>query len=300
LEIFLVEPLGYCPGVKRALKLAEINLKKSDGHALLALGELIHNGPEIRRLERQGLRTVASVGDIPDDTEDTVLVRAHGVRPEVIERLKDKPALRIVDGTCNVVVRAVDAAVTLWRQGKTVVIYGSPTHPEIIGMMGHVKDQAFVVQSADEVDALPDNLSNIGVVTQTTKAPDHFDAVCRRLKQRYGEDQVEIRDTLCSHVERRIADTMDMATMMDLMIVVGGKKSSNTRSLTVLCQEAGVPVHQIESHLELQPEWFQGKQRVGVTAGVSTPPCDIQDVYRRIHEVCGLPLPEPSPVHNSS
>lgn len=304
MEVRLAQDLGFCPGVKRTISLAESAIAACDPlgisdegkrrarppagtppessdsarNRVTAIGELIHSKIEIERLEKLGLVTVEDISKVE---AGKVLIRAHGVRPEVYDAASDQ-RLEIIDGTCGQVQRAQRAAQELANTGHAIVIYGDRAHPEVQGILGSVGDRAYVVESPEEVDGLPGDLERVGAISQTTKTPAGFDAVVRRLRGRFGKNRIAHRDTICPHVRKRQVDTEKLARSVDLMIVVGGRKSSNTRSLVDVCRACGVDSKHVGSDEEIDEEWFRGVKRVGITAGVSTPPDVIEDVRLRV------------------
>ena len=281
MRIIVVDKLGYCPGVLRTLSLAEKAIAACEDGRVFGLGQLIHNRPEIERLESLGLVTVE---DLEQVDCGMVVVRAHGVRPEEYDHARDR-GLDLIDGTCGVVRRAQRAAVALHDEGRTVIVYGDPGHPEVQGIQGAVRDEAIVVCDASEIAALPDLTGRIGVISQTTRSPDGFRAVIDALSARVGVENVKFVDTLCPHVARRQLDTALLAREVDAMVVVGGRNSSNTKSLVELSREQGVAVHAIETAAELHSEWFAGIERVGITSGVSTPVEVVEAVRLRLQEI---------------
>jgi (E)-4-hydroxy-3-methyl-but-2-enyl pyrophosphate reductase len=302
-RITLAEDLGYCPGVKRTISLAESAIAACDplgaadidakehrradgeppgqaanGNRVTAIGELIHSKIEIERLEKLGLVTVEDISKVETGK---VLIRAHGVRPDVYDAAAGR-GLEVVDGTCGQVLRAQRAAQELAATEHTIVIYGNREHPEVQGILGSVGDKAYVVESPAEVEALPKDLAKIGVISQTTKTPAGFEAVVRKLKEAFGARSVACRDTICPHVRKRQISTQELARSVDLMIVVGGSKSSNTMSLVDICRACRVKARHVASAQEIEEEWFAGIERVGITAGVSTPAEVIEGVRRKV------------------
>jgi (E)-4-hydroxy-3-methyl-but-2-enyl pyrophosphate reductase len=303
MRVRLVEDLGYCPGVKRTISLAESTIAACDSpnaepgpspvladrqaeagdpgrpqQRVSAIGELIHSKIEVERLEKLGLVTVEDISGVETGK---VLIRAHGVRPDVYRAAQDR-GVEVIDGTCGQVLKAQKAAQELAGAGRTIVIYGDREHPEVQGILGSIGDAAYVVESPADVDELPPDPGQIGVISQTTKTPRGFDAVLGRLRERFGDENVVCKDTLCPHVRKRQIDTERLAVCVDLMIVVGGLKSSNTKSLVEVCSACGVAARHIASADEIDQRWFEGAKTVGITAGVSTPPDLVESARRKI------------------
>ena len=277
MEIVFVEDLGYCPGVEHALRVANKELDQQEG-PVFALGALIHNEQEMGRLFGKGLEVINAFGDVD---QGTVVVRAHGIPYKDFEDAKER-GLDVKDGTCSIVTRAQRAARKLRVDGRRVLIYGDPQHPEVIGVVGAVDGNAEVIASLDEAHNLPVTPGErLGLICQTTKQPEKFQLIAEALKAKADVD-VKVSDTICPYVVERQGDTRKVATEVDVMIVVGGHHSSNTRRLADLSVQAGTPAHQVETPDEIQREWFEGAQRVGVTSGLSTPMWIVEQVCERI------------------
>jgi 4-hydroxy-3-methylbut-2-enyl diphosphate reductase len=164
-----------------------------------------------------------------------------------------------------------DAAIQLKRSGKRLVIYGHRDHPEIVGVLGAVNDEAEVVESVVDTERLPPPYDRLGFICQTTKSEEHALQVLAALERLAAPHAVLFKNTLCRSVIRREQDTRRVAEQVDVMVVVGGKNSSNTRTLALRSEECGARAYHVETAAELRPEWFGPSERVGITAGVSTP-----------------------------
>jgi (E)-4-hydroxy-3-methyl-but-2-enyl pyrophosphate reductase len=273
MEIVLVRPLGYCHGVQRSLRLAEdaLEAERDDRHGagteVCALGALIHNSQEIQRLREDGLKIVDSLDEV---ASGTVLIRAHGVPPSIFADAAAR-GLNAVDATCRIVRDVQEAAIQLRQAGCRVVIYGHRDHPEIVGVLGAVNNDAEVVDSPAEAERLPPPHDRLGLICQTTKSEEHAFQVLAALERLATPHPVLFKNTLCRSVIRREQDTRRVAEHVDVMVIVGGKNSSNTRTLALRSEECGARAYHVETAAELQPEWFAASERVGITAGVSTP-----------------------------
>jgi 4-hydroxy-3-methylbut-2-enyl diphosphate reductase len=279
LTVLLVSPLGYCRGVSKALRLAEEALSGTESGPVYALGALIHNPQEMGRLEEKGLSIVNSVEEVD---RGTIIIRAHGVPPEVKQKAEAK-GLRVVDGTCVEVTKSQRAARELLEAGRRVLIYGDSRHPEVIGIVGAVGGRAEVLESEDDARKLPPPYDRMGVLCQSTKQPERFQKIVEILRS-YGGD-LEVRNTICPWVIHRQEKTRELASAVDVMIVVGGKHSSNTRRLVDLCADLHKPVYHVETAEELQPEWFYGAKTVGITSGLSTPIRLAEEVRDAIYRI---------------
>ena len=278
MEIVFVEELGYCPGVEHALRVANTELDKAGG-PVFALGALIHNQQEMGRLFDKGLKVINSFGDVEGGT---VVVRAHGIPYKEFDQARER-GLNVKDGTCSIVTRAQRAARTLRRDGRRVLIYGDPQHPEVIGVVGAVDGEAEVVPSLEAAEELRiEPGERLGLICQTTKQPEKFHAIADALRERAD---LKVSDTICPYVVERQAETRKVAADVDVVIVVGGHNSSNTRHLASLSVSAGTAAYQVEIPDEVRPEWFKGVARVGVTSGLSTPMWVVDRVCDRIREI---------------
>jgi 4-hydroxy-3-methylbut-2-enyl diphosphate reductase len=276
MEIIFADELGYCPGVEHALRIANNATDNADG-PVYALGALIHNHQEMGRLFSKGLKVINSFSEVD---EGTVVVRAHGIPYKQYDEARER-GLEVKDGTCSIVTRAQRAARKLKAEGRRVLIYGDPKHPEVIGLIGAVDGDAEVISSPEEAERLEGPFDAIGLLCQTTKQPDSFRRVAEILQAR---GDVKIMDTICPFVIERQKHTREVAGEVNVMVIVGGRHSSNTRRLAELSEQAGARVYHVETAEDLQPEWFDGVQRVGITSGLSTPLWVVEAVTTRIRE----------------
>ena len=270
MKIKVAKSAGFCWGVKRAVNIAVEAAKKGKGKAY-CLGELIHNKREIERLRAIGI-------DFVEDTEllspgNTVIIRSHGVAPSVIDYLKKK-GLYVVDATCPFVKEVHDKAVKLEKEGYPILILGNPKHPEVEGIAGHVKEPV-IVNSLEELRKLPHFL-RLGVVCQTTLNMGFFREAVSILALKVKE--LKIYNTICKATTVRQKETKKLALQVDVMLIVGGKNSSNTTKLYQISKSVNDRSYHIECKEEIDPSWFEGAEVVGVTAGASTPQWVIDEV----------------------
>lgn len=270
-RVVIADEAGACYGVERALDM--VMRASGEGGTTYTLGPLIHNPRVMADLSERGVR----VADVPEDAAGgTLVLRAHGVSPDEETRAHAACA-RVLDATCPFVKRVHLAAERLAREGRQVVIAGEAGHPEVEGTHGHVPD-ALVIGSAGEVATAPLE-GRVGVVVQTTLARSTLDAIVSALRDRV--DDVEVVDTICSATAGHQAAALRLAAEADVMVVVGGKNSANTRHLAEICAPL-CPTHHIEGEDELDPAWFEGATTVGITAGASTPASHIEAVRAAI------------------
>lgn len=268
MRVVRAEQAGACYGVQRALDLAMAAVE--DGGRACTLGPLIHNPRVVARLERHGVRAVSSLEDARDD--ETVVIRSHGVTPEV-KRAVERRGLPMVDATCPHVARAQKAAAALAREGMQVIVVGEAGHPEVEGLYA-CACEASTDPALVSVVAVPDDLPErieapVGVVVQTTQTRAALDAVLDALRERGVEPTV--KDTICFATRQRQEAAAALADEADAFVVIGGRNSSNTTRLADICRARCERTHHVESADELDPAWFEGCRTVGVTAGASTP-----------------------------
>lgn len=276
LEIILADHSGFCFGVKRAIELA-ISLAEDQKKPLYTLGPIIHNPQVVHRLEDLGVENIDSVDEVNDGA---VIIRSHGVPPRVIEEIQAK-GLEVIDATCPFVKRAQEYARQLVEDGYHAIVCGDADHPEVIGIVGSANGDVLVVKNAEELAQCPLR-SKIGVVAQTTLSIQTYKEVISHLLDRAKE--LKVYNTICTTTEEKQKAAADLAVQVDLMLVIGGRNSANTSRLAEICRNVGVPTYHIETADELKPAWFKEVQRVGVTAGASTPNWIIKEVLRVMSE----------------
>lgn len=264
---------GFCFGVKRVIDLVE---KISKREEVDTLGPIIHNPVVVAELENRGIRAVEKV---EDTNKKALIIRAHGVPPDVYERAKER-GIKLYDGTCPFVKNVQEMAKSLHEEGYEVVVVGKKNHPEVIGVVGHTNGSAVVVTTSEEARTVPLKKKRVGVVVQTTFRFDELIEILRELLKRTYE--LRIYNTRCADTDRRQQAAIELASQVDVMIVVGGKNSSNTRRLFELSQKVGAKAYHIETPDELKREWFKGVQDVGVIGGASTPQWLVESVVEKI------------------
>ncbi len=267
---------GFCFGVKRAIDMARATLDSKEG-PIYSLGPLIHNPQVVSCLARMGLKEINDLGEIK---EGTLVIRSHGVGPDLLETAREK-GLEIVDATCPNVRRAQDLARELSRENIQVVVVGDKEHPEVQGIIGWTCGKAMVAENPEEAAELT-AAGPIGVVAQTTQPQENFDAVVDILRKTGAE--VRVCNTICNATAERQKAALDLARQVDVMVVVGGKNSANTRKLASLCHASGTRTYHIEEAGQMDPAWFRGVKVAGLTAGASTPDWIIEEVMRRMSE----------------
>ena len=263
MQVLLPPEIGFCFGVKRALRLVTNELKKEG--KIYSLGDLIHNPQVIEDLKRKG---VVFVSDLSQVKGGTVIIRSHGADPSLIRRAKEK-GLKVIDATCPYVAKVQKIAKFLSQNSYRIVIVGLSTHPEIKGVMASAGERkTFVVKDPQEIKKIPFT-GKIGVVVQTTESLDNFSDIVKNLVKRGKECRVF--NTICKVIRRRQEETKKLAKKVEVLIVVGGHNSSNTSQLAKLSQSMGVKTYFVEKEEDLDSVEWQGIKRVGITGGTSTP-----------------------------
>ncbi|WP_295635370.1 4-hydroxy-3-methylbut-2-enyl diphosphate reductase [uncultured Mitsuokella sp.] len=271
MEVILADYLGFCYGVKRAIKIARENAS-ADGTSC-TLGPIIHNPQMVDRLRREG---VGSVNRLEDMEKGTIIIRSHGVGPQVYDEA-EKRGLNLVDATCPHVKKAQLSAKELVDEGYSVVIIGEKEHPEVKSIFEWSSGKAQIVETEEEASKL-EPCGKLGIVCQTTFSGARFRQIVMRLLEKSRD--IRILRTICTATDQRQAAAIDLASKVDLMLVIGGKNSANTTRLAQLCSEKCLTYH-IETAAELQNEWFDKIKKIGITAGASTPDWIIKEVYKK-------------------
>ncbi|MBC9783133.1 bifunctional 4-hydroxy-3-methylbut-2-enyl diphosphate reductase/30S ribosomal protein S1 [Heliobacterium chlorum] len=276
MQVLLADHAGFCFGVQRALDLVEDEVKQKQ--CVATYGPLIHNPQVVERLARQGVKVY---DDLQDRTPARLVIRSHGVGPEVYQEANEKN-FPVVDATCPFVKKVQTLAQRFTQEGYQVVIAGDRNHPEVQGILAWSGSKAFVVANGKEAASLKLQ-GKVALIAQTTLK----EATLREIEQalRAQPVELELRNTICAATGNRQKAARQLVNEVDVMVVVGGRNSSNTVKLAQICRDTGVPTYHIEEAAELKPEWFTGKQKAGVTAGASTPRWIIEEVIQRMTEL---------------
>lgn len=277
MQVRVATSRGFCFGVEDAIEIAEAAVDRFGAGNVVALGPVIHNKQVVSRLEEAGLNQSGELETIPQ--EKAVLIRSHGASPETMKRAVDR-GLQVVDATCVLVKRAQNVVKQLHEEGYHVVMIGDPDHPEVRGVIGYAPNVTVIDHDSDLEDALPYR-ERLGIVAQTTHSPEHVaDMIAKILKRPYRE--VKIVNTLCLEVTRRQEAAIALSREVDVMFVLGGMHSANTREMARLCKEQGCETYHIETWDQLEPAMVAEKQVAGVTAGASTPDWVIEEFVRNL------------------
>ena len=275
MEIELAPHSGFCFGVKRAVKCA-LQVAREQKKSVYCLGPLIHNPQVVNKLKQEGVRTI---NDLSQIERGTVIIRSHGVHPDLVKEARQK-GLKVVDATCPFVRKAQQIARSLKNEGYGVVVVGEKEHPEVKAIIGHADDDALVIEVPEGVNLLQPHRRIIGVLSQTTQSKENFKKIIANLIGKI--DEMKVFNTICESVRKRQEATFNLAGRVELMLVIGGYNSGNTRRLAQICKETGTETHHVEIADEIDLSWLKGKTRIGVSAGASTPDWIIEGVMERL------------------
>jgi 4-hydroxy-3-methylbut-2-enyl diphosphate reductase len=282
LKVILSPHTGYCFGVKRAISLLEDGLGENGG-VIYSIGDVIHNPQAVEKLRSRGVIPVSSMSELKSG--DTLIIRAHGVHPGIIEESR-KRGIKLIDTTCPFVRRSQNYVRIMSEGGRRVIIIGDSEHPEVQGISGQTGNDSIVLRTVEEAKKLR-NIARAGVVIQTTFSREKAMDIIRVLEENIPDLQVHV--TICQATMLRRRATLELAAKVDMVLVVGGRESSNTKRLYRMCLDEGIPSRFIETADEIDPSWFDGCTRVGLTTGTSTPDWIIKDVLEKLEEISNSP-----------
>lgn len=277
--IEVADSAGYCWGVERAIDLA-VDAAEDESRPVFTHGELIHNSFTVNKLkEEHGITHVQTHEDAPEGS--ALVVRAHGIAPQTLRAAKES-GLQVIDGTCPLVDIIHRKARQLLEQEYEILVIGKASHPEIIGIVGAVRDHggdAKVLESVEDAEALP-ALKKVGIVMQSTLIAKNAGDIVARVVPKARE--VRVLNTICHVTTERQEEAEQLSDNSDVILVVGSPHSSNSKKLAEVCGRDGVPTYQVETDSDLEMGWFEGKRHVGIHAGASTPSTIIDAIVGRL------------------
>jgi 4-hydroxy-3-methylbut-2-enyl diphosphate reductase len=296
MKVRIDQSAGFCWGVIRTINIAETKLKEKDKDGnLYVLGDIIHNPMEIKRLEKEGLKTI-SRADLPGISDGKVLIRAHGEPPSTFEEAI-KSGVELIDATCPVVRKVQERLRKFYVEGYQVVIYGKKDHAEVIGLVGQTNGEAIVIKSIDEIDKIDVRKKTV-LFSQTTmdkqtfhRLKDEFQKRIKDLVIESFEDQAcdfYAKDTICGQVSGRDKKLRQFASENEIMIFVAGKNSSNGKVLYKICRDENPRTYFVENETEVKSEWLYGVESVGISGATSTPQWLMGRVKERIEEMSSI------------
>lgn len=276
---------GFCFGVVKAIEAAEQLLARSP--ELYCIGDIVHNGQEVERLQRLGMHVVEP-HDLPSLAGRPALIRAHGEPPSTYA-LAQAHGVHLTDATCPVVLRLQQRVKSAWQRtlstGGMVLIYGKRGHAEVIGIVGQTDGQAVVVEHPADIEALS-LPHHVELFAQTTMEPQRYQALANEVRSRMSNaNELTVHDTICKQVANRRSELARFAAEHHVVVFVGGRKSSNAKTLFETCQQANPRSHFVSQPADLQPEWFANAQLVGICGATSTPQWLMEHVAQAIQSM---------------
>ncbi|OAI52230.1 4-hydroxy-3-methylbut-2-enyl diphosphate reductase [Betaproteobacteria bacterium SCGC AG-212-J23] len=281
MEVLLAKPRGFCAGVERAIEIVERALAQF-GAPIYVRHEIVHNKSVVEDLRAKGAVFVEELDEVPRGA--TVIFSAHGVS-KAVQADAEQRGLKIFDATCPLVTKVHVEVAKMLREGYEIVMIGHRGHPESEGTMGQAAMGMHLVETVADVAALMPATERLAYVTQTTLSMDDAAQIVAALRARFPAIRGPKKDDICYATQNRQDAVKFMAPQCDVVIVVGSPNSSNSNRLREVAQSRGAPAYMVDSAAQLQPQWIEGKQRVGVTAGASAPEILVRDVVARLREL---------------
>src|SRR5713101_7990097 len=280
-EIVLAGPRGFCAGVDRAIDIVELALQVCP-HPVYVRKEIVHNRHVVEALRAKGAHFVDDLDEVPDDA--TVIFSAHGISPAVREE-SQRRGLRVIDATCPLVTKVHLEAIRYAREGYSIILVGHADHDEVVGTMGEAPDRMFLIAHPEEVDRLqiPDP-DKVAYLTQTTLSVDDTRDCIEALRRRFPKIAGPAKDDICYATQNRQAAVKTVASEVDVLLVIGAANSSNANRLVEVSTVMGTPSYLINDKNDIKTEWLAGSQRVGVTAGASTPEFLVTEVVEALQQ----------------
>jgi 4-hydroxy-3-methylbut-2-enyl diphosphate reductase len=278
MEIVRAQAMGFCFGVRDAIEV--VRELGSSGTPVYTLGAIVHNPQIAEELEEINVHVIDNLTEAPP--ESVVAITAHGAPPTLEEDALQR-GLKVIDTTCPLVTRIQKTAADLVAQRYSVLIYGDANHKEVKGIVGWTNGKARVIMSMDDLQDW-EPTRRVALISQSTSNIQKFVALAQDLVAAMVARGVEVRviNTICKPTKERQRAVRELARQVDIVIAIGGRASANTRKLVQAAKEERVPAYQVERLSDLDPTWFEGMARVGLTAGASTPDSVIDEVERRI------------------
>ncbi len=281
-QVLLADPRGFCAGVDRAIDIVRLALEAYPDQPVYVRHEIVHNRHVVKRLERKGAIFVETLDEVPDDA--VVIFSAHGIPQSVRERAEER-GLTHIDATCPLVTKVHLEAQKYYHQGRNVILIGHEGHPEVEGTMGQVPENIYLISSADEIDDLPiDPDEPAAYLTQTTLSVDDTASVVQELENVFDDIVGPSQEDICYATQNRQDAVKSMAEQVDFILVIGAPNSSNSNRLVEVSRDQGVPAELVQEDSEIDPDWLEEVDVVGLTAGASAPEDLVKDVIEWIGE----------------
>ena len=281
MEIILGKTAGFCYGVKNAVLNTEEKLKEYKN--LYCLGELVHNGQVIKKLENLGLKILEEL----DNSDNKVIIRAHGIAKEIYNKAKQMN-IELLDFTCPKVSKIHDIAQEYSDNGYYVFLIGGRKHPETLGTISFCGENSYIIEEEKQImegiNLLEkSNIKNLLIIVQTTFSIEKFNKFIEIIKENVGEDiKIDIKNTICSATKIRQEETEKISKDVDCMIIIGGKNSSNTKKLYDIAKRNCINTFIIETKNEIEKKQIENFDKIGIMAGASTPMESINEVIEKI------------------
>ena len=278
-EVILAEPRGFCAGVDRAIEIVERAIAKF-GAPIYVRHEIVHNTYVVNELKAKGAIFIEELADVPPGA--TLVFSAHGVSKAVEQEARDR-GFSIFDATCPLVTKVHVEVAKLAKEGYEFIMIGHKGHPEVEGTMGQLSSGIHLVEDVEDVARVaPSQTDRLAVVTQTTLSVDDAADIAAAVRERFPKVREPKQQDICYATQNRQDAVKIMSPQVDLVIVVGSPTSSNSNRLRELAQRLGTQSYMVDSAAELKPEWFEGKARIGITAGASAPEVLVREVIDRV------------------
>jgi len=272
-EVVLAAPRGFCAGVVRAIDIVHLAIQRY-GAPVYVRHEIVHNKYVVESLRKRGAEFVEDVDDVPDGS--TLIFSAHGVAPDVVMHAQTR-GLRVIDATCPLVTKVHLESAKYAGDGYSIVVIGHAGHPEVIGTMGQSPSASHLVSTVEDVEDLDlPNADQVVALTQTTLSVDDTRDIMDALKAKYPN--MRARNDICYATTNRQTAVKELATQVDVVLVIGAKNSSNCNRLREVAEEAGIPSYLIDDASQIDPAWLAGAERIGVSSGASTPEVLVEQV----------------------
>lgn len=283
MEIILGKTAGFCYGVKTAVEEATKNIGVNE--KIYCLGEIVHNKNVIKELEEKGVKFIDDI----DKAEGTIIIRAHGAHKDTYKKIQSK-GLKIKDLTCPNVLKTHEIAEKYSKKGYYIILIGVKNHPEAIGTLSFCGENSYLIQEKEDIKNALDkinasNKNNVLIMAQTTYNSKKFDEIVEIFKNELKGINLEIQKTICGATEVRQKETIKISQDVDLMIIIGDKKSSNTNKLYDISKENCKKVIFVQNQEELNLQDIKGANKIGIMAGASTPKKDIEEIIKKLRGV---------------
>jgi 4-hydroxy-3-methylbut-2-en-1-yl diphosphate reductase len=281
LKIFLANPRGFCAGVDRAIEIVDLSLK-TYGAPIYVRHEIVHSRHVVEALRGKGAIFVEELNAVPDGA--IVIFSAHGVAKEVWEE-STRRNLKVIDATCPLVIKVHNEVNRDYSNEYELILIGHAGHPEVVGTLGQVPDKFHLVSSVEDVDTLEvDNPLHLSYVTQTTLSVDECRDIVEALHRRFPGIKGPHQEDICYATQNRQNAVKELSRFVDVILVIGSPNSSNSNRLRELGERCGIPSYLIDSYQDIQTQWLEGVQAIGIAAGASAPEVLVTQVIKYLKE----------------